>query len=92
MNIFTVILIIALLCFLAILIWSFYHVHQYRKWYKRGYNEVKEDISEWRKGNRKYKPFVQHPYYIKKSQFKENDWWHQGAYDAYRDSQMNGEV
>ena len=90
MNVFTVILIVALLSFFAILIWSFYHVYQYRKWYKRGYNEVKEDILKWRNGERKDKPFVQHPYYIKKSKFAENNWWHKGAYDAYRESQING--
>ena len=92
MNIITVMLIIALLCFFALLIWSFYHVSQYRKWYTRGYNEVKEDILKWRKGERKDKPFIESPYYIKKSQFKENNWWYRGAYDAYRESQINGEI
>lgn len=88
MNIFAVMLIIALLCFFALLIWSFYHVSQYRKWYTRGYNEVKEDILKWRKGERKDKPFVESP----KSQVKENNWWYRGAYDAYRESQINGEI
>jgi IS1 family transposase len=92
MNIFAVILIIIGLCFFTILVWLFYHVHQYRKWYKRGYNEVKEDVLKWRTGERKDKPFVQSPYYIKKSQFKENNWWYRGAYDAYRESQINGKL
>ena len=88
MNIFSVILIITGLCFFALLIWSFYHVSQYRKWYIRGYNEVKEDILKWRKGERKDKPFIESP----KSQVKENEWWYRGAYDAYRESQINGEL
>ena len=88
MNIFVVMLIIALLCFFALLIWSFYHVSQYRKWYTRGYNEVKEDILKWRKGELKDKPFIESP----KSQVKENEWWYRGAYDADRESQINGEL
>lgn len=87
MNLFVIFAgIIVIIC----LGFLYYNIYQYRKWYKRGYNEVKIEILKWLKGERKDKPFVQHPYYIKKSQFKENNWWHRGAYDAYQESQTNG--
>ena len=58
----------------------------------RGYNEVKDEILNWRNGKRKERPYIKSPFYIKKSQKQENNWWYQGAYDAYRESQMNGEI
>lgn len=67
----------------------FYNIYQYRKWYNRGYNEVKEDILKWRKGERKDKPFVENPYYVKKSKIIENNWWYKGAYDACIPRKLN---
>jgi hypothetical protein len=68
----------------------FYNIYQSKKWYNRGYNEIKKEILKWLKGERFDKPFVENPYYVKKSKFAENNWWHKGAYDAYQESQTNG--
>ena len=68
----------------------FYSIYQYKKWYNRGYNKVKEDILKYLKGERKDKPFVVNPYYFEKSKFIENNWWYKGAYDAYQESKNNG--